>query len=284
MTFNELWHRLTPLYDEGEAKAIVRTVLEVRFGLSLTDIYTGKVTQLSADESLFLNEMMTTLQKGVPVQYVLRRADFGGREFHVRPGVLIPRPETYELCRWITHDAAAPTDADGGAGTAVLDVGTGSGCIAITLALDVPGAKVTAWDISPAALAVARENAEALGAKVRLRRQDALQPPNDKARWDIIVSNPPYICRQEARSMARNVLEHEPREALFVPDDDPLCFYRAISGYAACALRPGGSLYFEINPLYAEAVEDMLREHGFTQTETRTDSFGKRRMTKSTAK
>lgn len=269
MTYDELWRPLATIYDSGEAKAIVRYVLDVRFGMSATDVYCGKVTQLTADESRELREIMRRLMKSEPVQYVLGRADFCGRTFRVSPGVLIPRPETEELCRWVS--SSFPSHS-------ILDIGTGSGCIAITLALDMPQAEVTAWDVSEKALHIARHNAGMLGAAVNFCRRDALDPPADAALWDIIVSNPPYICDRERAAMERNVLDYEPHEALFVPDDDPLRFYRAIADYARKALKPGGELFFEINPLFAADLVAMLRNSGFAAAETRCDSFGKQRF------
>lgn len=277
MTYEDLWRRLTPVYDVGEAKAIVRYVLDVRFGMSATDVYCGKVTQLAADECIRLEEIMRRLAAAEPVQYVLGRADFCGRSFRVAPGVLIPRPETEELCDWVAADASG-----GGERQSVLDIGTGSGCIAITLSLNIPDAAVTAWDVSEAALAIARRNAAELGASVDMLVQDALRPPRDERKWDVIVSNPPYICRRESAAMERNVLEYEPPTALFVPDDDPLLFYRAIAGYAREALRHDGALYFEINPLYSADMLAMLREVGFGRVETRRDCFGKERMMRAT--
>lgn len=281
MTYEDLWRRLTSVYDAGEAKAIVRYVLDVGFGMSATDVYCGKVTQLTADECNRLEEIMRRLACAEPVQYVLGQADFCGRTFRVASGVLIPRPETEELCAWITEDRTEkkPHEKDcTDAATTILDIGTGSGCIAVTLSLDIAGADVTAWDVSETALETARRNAIGLGAGVKTERQDALQPPDDMEKWDVIVSNPPYICRRESDTMERNVLEHEPHTALFVPDDNPLMFYRAIAGYARKALRPGGGLFFEINPIYATDMLTMLRDNGFSRIETRKDSFGKERM------
>lgn len=281
MTYDELWRRLAAVYDTGEAKAIVRYVLDVRFGLSATDVYCGKVTQLTSDERLELEEIMRRLCASEPVQYVLGCADFCGRTFRVGPGVLIPRPETEELCAWIAE--AFPGSVERGASPSLLDIGTGSGCIAVTLALDIPGAKVAAWDLSADALAIAGRNAALLGAGVDFLVQDALRPPHDRCRWDVIVSNPPYICDRERTAMERNVLDYEPHAALFIPDDDPLLFYRAIAGYAREALKPGGALYFEINPLYAGPLAAMLRSAGFSGVETRCDSFGKERFMKAAA-
>ena len=191
MTYNALWKRLEGQYGEGEAKAIVRLLLDVRFGLSWTDIVCGKADELTAEEQTVLQAMMLRLEQGEPVQYVLEQAEFGPRTFRVRPGVLIPRPETYELCEWII--GSSPDLPKGEEGLRILDIGTGSGCIACTLAAELPQASVTAWDISEEALAVARENAKQSGVDVKFEKQDALCPPDNDDCWDIIVSNPTYI-------------------------------------------------------------------------------------------
>jgi release factor glutamine methyltransferase len=269
MTYEELWHRLTSVYDAGEAKAIVRLVLDVRFGLTATDVYCGKVTELSANHQTELEKIMLRLEKGEPVQYVLGVADFYGREFHVAPGVLIPRPETAELCEWIV-----------GSQGVILDIGTGSGCIAITLALEMPGAKVTAWDISDDALRIAEENAKKLGAKVLFEKRDALDISLTSKQWDVIVSNPPYIKPDERDGMEKNVLDYEPEIALFAPETEPIIFYQRIGDYAWKSLNQGGALYFELNPLTAEAVGDYLQKLGFQEIEFRQDQFGKQRFLK----
>ena len=164
----------------------------------------------------------------------------------------------------------------------ILDIGTGSGCIAITVALALPQARVTAWDISTDALAIAAGNAHRLGASVRFEHQDALNAPDDEARWDVIVSNPPYICDRERADMSDNVLSYEPELALFVPDSDPLLFYRAIARYASKALKPGGRLLFETNTAYVYEVAQTMADEGFTAIEVRNDCFGKPRMVKGT--
>ena len=278
MKYESLWRRLTGIYDTDEAKAIVRFVLDVRFGLTLTDIVCGKTDHLSKTDQKDLEDLIQRLEKGEPVQYVLGVAEFCGRTFHVEPGVLIPRPETSELVQWISQE-------DGPFATSVLDVGTGSGCIAITLALEMPEAKVTAWDISKEALTIAQKNAKTLGANVTFEQQDILNPRNQDNSlspnsWDIIVSNPPYICNQEKATMERHVLEHEPHLALFVPDDNPLRFYRAIANYAQKTLNTNGVLYFELNPLYAIDTERMVQDLGFVETEIKLDMFGKQRFLK----
>lgn len=273
MTYRELWRTLEPLYGNGEARAITDYVLDVCFGLSKADILCGAVEEMTAEKTAELNKIFGRLTEGEPVQYVLGRAEFSGRWFNVRPGVLIPRPETEELCAWITADSKAS------ASPKVLDIGTGSGCIAITLQLDMPESKVTAWDISADALDAARENAQQLGANVNFVKQDALNA-KPEGEWDVIVSNPPYICEKEKKDMAVNVLEHEPHKALFVPDADPLLFYRAITRLAVQTLNKGGRLYFEINPIYADDTCRMMRAEGMTAVELRSDMYGKQRMAK----
>ena len=347
MTYNQLWKRLTAIYNEREAQAIVRTVLDALFGMSLTDICLGKVTQLSADDTTRLEKIMQRLEKSEPVQYVLGAEWFAGRLFDVAPGVLIPRPETEDLVKWACDEAKEKEKEDNSKeergkeekevskkGEApqkeeqllssplkeeeeglrkgkdasqkeeqplssllknnkevsekgeeaphpsILDIGTGSGCIAITVALALPQARVTAWDISTDALAIAAGNAHRLGASVRFEHQDALSAPDDEERWDVIVSNPPYICDKERADMSDNVLSYEPELALFVPDSDPLLFYRAIARYASKALKPGGRLLFETNTAYAHEVAQAMANEGFTAIKVRNDCFGKPRMVK----
>ena len=297
MTYNQLWTRLTAIYNEREAQAIVRTVLDALFGMSLTDICLGKVTQLSADDTTRLEKIMQRLEKSEPVQYVLGSGWFAGRLFDVAPGVLIPRPETEDLVKWTCDEAKEKEKEDNSKeergkeekevskkGEAphpsILDIGTGSGCIAITVALALPQARVTAWDISTDALAIAAGNAHRLGASVRFEHQDALSAPDDEERWDVIVSNPPYICDRERANMSDNVLSYEPELALFVPDSDPLLFYHAIARYASKALKPGGRLLFETNTAYAHEVAQVMANEGFTAIEVRNDCFGKPRMVK----
>lgn len=258
--------------------------MDVGYGLTMTDIIGGAVETL--DESR-LNEQLRRLQADEPVQYVLGRTFFCGHEFRVRPGVLIPRPETEELvgvaCDRVARYGERSVRSDGeGSGRAVriLDIGTGSGCIAISLALDIPDAQVEAWDISPEALTIAAENARRLGAKVTFKQQDILKAPS-LGKATLIISNPPYICEKERKDMEQRVLDHEPSLALFVPDDDPLLFYRAIAEYATRALTPKGLLLFEINPLYKDAMEEMLLSLHFHDIVFHEDQFGKIRFCES---
>ena len=277
MTYETLCHRLTACYGAGEAKALVRWVLDVRFGLSLTDILCGKVTQLSADDQAELEKIMRRLEKGEPVQYITGLADFAGRQFHVAPGVLIPRPETAELCGWVISKAKRASQ--------LLDIGTGSGCIAVTLAAELPHAQVSAWDISDDALRIAHDNATRIGVNVTFEKHDILDTSIATAAqplYDIIISNPPYIQPSERDGMAKNVLEYEPSIALFAPADNPIIFYQRIADFAWKSLRDGGHLFFELNPLTAKTVGDYLCQLGFIDIEFHRDIFGKQRFLKAT--
>ena len=281
MNYNELWRQLAQIYDEGEAKAIARMTYEVRYRLTLSDLCLGKDTQLSADDQTQLEEIAKRLLQGEPIQYVLEHADFYGRTFWVNKHVLIPRPETEELCLWIVSEVRGKRLEV--RDYSALDIGTGSGCIAITLAAEIPEARVTAWDISTEALAVARENAKRTNVHVSFEQMDTLHLTSDiilqtSGAFDLIVSNPPYICNKERETMEANVLEHEPHTALFVPNDDPLLFYRAIAQYGQTALKEGGWLYFEINPLYAESLQDMLSKMSYHDITLNNDQYGKQRM------
>ncbi|HAT61568.1 MAG TPA: peptide chain release factor N(5)-glutamine methyltransferase [Prevotella sp.] len=288
MTYQQLWKRLTSLYTVDEAQAIIRTVLDIRYGMSLTDIAIGKVNELSAEEKDQLEKIVRRLETGEPVQYILGETVFNGRTFHVEQGVLIPRPETAELLQYIPSYPTLQQTTEGEIKTPktnirhFLDIGTGSGCIAISAALEHPEAEVSAWDISEEALKTARNNAQQLGAKINFKCQDALQAPSgDTELWDVIISNPPYIMQKEQKDMEKNVLNYEPSIALFVPDDDPLCFYTAIAHYAHHALKQHGILLFEINPLCNKDMKDMLKQEGFLNTDFFPDTFGKLRFTKS---
>lgn len=271
--YTRLWQQLTPLYGRDEAVAIARLVMESLFGLTLTDIVCGRADSLSAEDQARLDAVSVRLATGEPVQYVLGEASFCGRMFHVAPGVLIPRPETETLCQTVIDTMGQQT------APRVLDIGTGSGCIAVTLALGLNQPQVTAWDISDDALAIARDNARRLGAEVTFERRDALRlQAETEPQWDVIVSNPPYVTLSERATMHDNVLRHEPATALFVPDNDPLRFYRAIAAYAVTALRPGGRLFFEINPRFAKEMAAMLTGMGYAGAGIVKDQFGKERI------
>lgn len=273
MTYRAFWQPLTAVYQQAESKAVAQLVMEKVFGLSHAGILCGGVEQI--DEKL-LRTLQERLLTGEPVQYVIGKADFCGREFHVEPGVLIPRPETQWMCDYVTSRWQQSPH-----GGAILDMGTGSGCIACTIALDLadPAVQVEAWDISDEALRIASINARLLGAKVTLARQDMLCPPNDGECWDVIVSNPPYICQHEQEAMELNVLDFEPRMALFVPDDNPLLYYQSIAGYARQALKPGGYLLTEVNEHLAADVAHLFGANGLQGVGIHKDIFGKDRFT-----
>ena len=277
MTYQELCKSLASRYPEREAKAVIRYLLEVGYGLSMADIISGAAESIPSDE---MGKKLRRLLNGEPVQYVVGKAVFGGRIFRVTPDVLIPRPETYELCQWVKEKEREERKEE--RDYSILDIGTGSGCIAITLALDMPQAKVEAWDISADALTVARENAQELQAKVKFEQVDVLSslPAQGGLGWVSIISNPPYICQKEAIEMEQHVLDHEPHQALFVPDEDPLLFFRAIARLGQKALHKDGRLYFEINPAYHQELTKMLDEMGYSEIETRKDQFGRNRMIK----
>ena len=280
MTYSEIWHRIATSYDDGEARAIARILIEELFGLSYADIVCGATEQLSADDTLRLDTAVRRIEQGEPLQHVLGYADFCGNRFCVNGSVLIPRPET----EWLVDEGAKLMDGCVASDETqhkaphspkrILDIGTGSGCIAISLKLRLGDAYVEAWDISEEALRTAQDNADALKAEVVFRKRDALRADNTAAPWDLIVSNPPYICDSERSAMDDNVLLHEPHTALFVPDDDPLRFYRAIARYALLTLNIGGNLLFECNTRYAEATGKMLSDMGFEEVTVSDDCFG----------
>lgn len=277
--FTALRTQLQAIYSEGEARAIAFMVLDEGFGVSRTDIYADKVRQFSEDEHKRFNRMCKRLAKGEPVQYVLGHAWFAGRPFIVTPDVLIPRPETEELVGWAIEVAQTLLKQQPNKHLRIVDAGTGSGCIAVSLKLALPQAEVAAWDISEGALAVAQQNAHTLDVDVNFEQRDLLQPWHLPAQSiDLIVSNPPYICENEAEQMEQNVINHEPHTALFVPNADPLRFYHALAQGAAQTLTKGGALLTEINRAFAQETADAFAQAGLQDAEVRRDVFGNERM------
>lgn len=275
-SFKSILARLAADYPDREARALARHVLEVRFGVTQTDICLGRERNFSIEERQELENIVNRLLRREPLQYVLGQADFCGRTFAVAPGVLVPRPETEELVGWIVGEEGR-TERPASA----LDIGTGSGCIAVTLVLELPHSRVEAWELSPDALAIARRNASKWQARVDFVQRDILHydlsqvPPRS---LDLIVSNPPYVRQSERESMSGNVLDYEPNEALFVPDATPLLFYDKIASDALTLLSPGGRLYFEINETQGEAIARMLAGYGYEQIRIIKDLYDKDRF------
>ncbi len=268
---------LSGYYADNEASAMAKWILTDVFNLSTFDLYAGKDMNFSADMMSRAADILERLKRYEPLQYIIGETSFDGLTFEVSPAVLIPRPETAELVDWIVSD-------HGQSGVRILDIGTGSGCIPVSLAKKMKDAVVAAWDISPAALEVARRNAERNGVAVNFSQVDALHPLApalaDASQVDVLVSNPPYIGESEKQTMERNVLDWEPELALFVPDDDPLLFYRRIAEIGLDILAENGMLYYEINQLYGPETVRLLEEKGYKQIELRKDLSGNDRMIK----
>lgn len=273
MTRRELWDKVydaaRSVYAEREARSYTAVVCEGRLGMRFTDVIVEPAAPCPDYEEL--PQILAAIRDHCPAQYITGFAWFLDRKFAVREGVLIPRPETEELVRMITDRCR------GRSGLRVLDVGTGSGCIAVTLAAEMKQAKVVAVDVSESALEVARENARRHRVSVDFVRCDMLQE-GPSGHFDLIVSNPPYVTLQEKNEMRPNVLRYEPHRALFVPDDDPLVFYRAIAEYGCRSLNPGGMLWFELNERYGSEVASLLEQSGYSEVTVHEDMFGKQRM------
>lgn len=275
-------------YEQGEASAIAFMLLEDVAGLDRVHALMGSPSLrspegedcLRADRlNAQLFQMAERIAEGEPVQYVIGTTDFCGFQFHVEPGVLIPRLETEELVQLIANHDWGQTPVT------ILDIGTGSGCIAVSLARLIPDSRVEAWDVSDDALRIARGNAELNGVDVQFRKVDVLNADEVHditqsmgASLNVIVSNPPYICHKEAAEMEENVLAHEPHLALFVPDDNPLLFYRKIAELGLQLLIPKGELFFEINRSYGQQTAALLTDMGYVDVRVLCDQFGNDRM------
>ena len=271
LTIRHIRTELERCYSAQEAACLSRIVCCEMLGQSTVDYYLGKDIILSSKEEQELEGILSRLRDFEPIQYVQGSVNFMGHRFRVAPGVLIPRPETEELVEIMLKEI--PAEAR------ILDVGTGSGCIAVSLSKGLPDARVVAWDVSEEALAIARGNNEALQASVRFALCNVLTcRPSQEDRYDVIVSNPPYVLEKERREMERNVLDWEPSLALFVPDTDPLRFYRRIAELGREMLVAGGRLYFEINRAFGEATVAMLCEQGYANARILKDISGNDRF------
>ena len=261
-------------YPAGEVAAFTRIIATEILGIPQMTFFLKENVELTHEQEATLEDAIKRLQKYEPIQYIQGYSDFCGLRFKVTPATLIPRPETSELVEWVASEATG--------NERILDIGTGSGCIAVSLANKMPQSKVTAWDISNEALAVATENSRSNGTEVLFEQVDILSYRPEENLFDIIVSNPPYIKENEKSAIHANVLDWEPHTALFVPDSDPLLFYRTIAIKGLQILKPGGRLYFEINRAHGSETMEMLAGLGYTGIELRKDFAENDRMIKAT--
>lgn len=259
-------------YTTGEVTALSRILVTELLGIKESTYFLKDPVTLDSEQEERLQAALEQLKQQCPIQHILGYEYFCGLQFKVTAATLIPRPETSELVEWIADEATGSPR--------ILDIGTGSGCIAVCLAKKIPGSKVTAWDISPEALSIAKENCNTNGTNIEFEQVDILSYQPVQERFDIIVSNPPYIKEEEKSGMEANVLDWEPHTALFVPDNDPLLFYRAIAQKAATMLTPGGKLFFEINRAYGKETCEMLASYGYIRIELRKDFADNDRMIK----
>jgi release factor glutamine methyltransferase len=268
--------QLQHLYTDSEIKSFGYLILESVCRLDKSSVLRGKDKQLSPEERLRIREITEKLKKFRPIQYELGEAEFYGLKFKVDENVLIPRPETEELVELVIRDIGC------GKGLLCLDIGTGSGCIAVALAKNLPGLSVHALDISEKALAIAEQNAGSNGVQVQFFRKNIFEDFSSvfPEKWDLIVSNPPYITPEEKESMSKNVLDYEPHQALFVPHGKPLLFYERIAEIGLKHLKANGALYLETSARYGKATAQMLENRGYRFVKSLKDISGKDRMIK----
>lgn len=263
---------LSSIYAPEEVRTLTYWIIEHVCGLSLAQQLSAKDSHLTPEQQMAIQRIISRLERYEPIQYVLGECSFYGLMFYVNPSVLIPRPETGELVEHILNNHRESN-------LRLLDIGTGSGCIAITLAQKLLHARVSAIDISPEAIATAERNARRNGVEIHFQCADLFDPQlMFHAPFDLIISNPPYVRQSEKSEMSPNVLDYEPHTALFVPDDDPLLFYRCAARRAKEWLAPGGRLYFEINAALAEEMVALLREEGYSHVCTWRDMQGRERF------
>ena len=274
-TFKHTATVLSQIMDYHESESVAYMVMEKAFGLSKLDITTNKMIAPHDTQQLKYQVIMNRLATHEPIQYILKEADFYGRKFYVNPSVLIPRQETEMLIPLIKTQKQWENPKIG-------DIGVGSGCISCTLALEIPGADVYGYDISSSALKVAQQNASHLSAGIHLRELDILNETLPEKDFDLIVSNPPYVTLGEKVHMKRNVLEYEPHEALFVEDDDPLMFYKAIIQKAKDRLKSGGMIFFEINEQFGKNILLLFQHYGLEEPKIHKDLNDKQRFASAT--
>ena len=270
-TLLKMKNSLIPLYGKGETEAIIRIIFHYLKGWNLTDILIHKNEPLSDYIKNEIEIILKRLLTYEPIQYITGEARFHGMMMKVEQGVLIPRPETEQLVDLIIDENRGREDLK------VLDICTGSGCIALALARNLPFSQVLAIDFSPVALKIAKENSEILKTKIKIIKADIFEWTTTE-KFDIIVSNPPYVMDKEALQMEKNVLNYEPHEALFVRDDNPLVFYKRITDIAKDSLKENGKLYFEINPMVSGILKQMMGKKGLRNIEIYKDSFGQDRF------
>jgi release factor glutamine methyltransferase len=268
---------LTPIYDAGEAESFFYLILEEKKQLKRIDLALHPDLVFSEEEIVVWNAILEQLKHEIPIQYLLGKTSFYGLDFEVNAAVLIPRPETEELVEWIIESQKSKAESQK---VKILDIGTGSGCIAISLAKNLSDATVFALDVSDAALATAKKNAANNSVNVTFIHQNILETEDLLQQFDIIVSNPPYVRNLEKEEIKKNVLENEPHLALFVADNDALIFYKKIAQLAQKNLLPNGQLYFEINQYLGKEMVDLLEKMNFSAIELRKDIYGNDRMTK----
>ncbi len=270
---------LLPIYDAGEAESFFYLILEEKRNLKRIDLALNPELTFSNDEIEVWNLILNQLKKEIPIQYLLGKTSFYGLEFEVNPNVLIPRPETEELVEWIIQSQKSKAESQK---IKILDIGTGSGCIAISLAKNLPNAQVFAIDVSEKALATAQKNTKINEVNVTFLLKNILETEDLEQQFDIIVSNPPYVRELEKQEIKKNVLDNEPHLALFVDDNDAIIFYRKIAELAQKNLSPNGQLFFEINQYLGKEMIDLLEKMGFKNIELRKDIYGNDRMIRGT--
>jgi release factor glutamine methyltransferase len=267
---------LEPIHGVDEAESFFYLILEDKFQLKRLDLALDPSFEFSAEAMKILEELVTQLKTEIPIQYLLGTTEFFGLPFMVNENVLIPRPETEELVDWIVQE---DKKIERQKQIKILDIGTGTGCIAISLAKNIPNATVFAIDISAEALEVAKKNAKINTVTVTFLEKNILETDDFLEQYDIIVSNPPYVRNLEKQEIKKNVLDNEPHVALFVDDLDALIFYRKIASLATKNLNDGGQLFFEINQYLGKEMVDLLNTSGFADVELRKDIYGNDRMT-----